>query len=46
LEEKFGGVWALPTSYFYDRNGKQVDKIIGVQTPEYFEKQIQRILKQ
>ena len=46
LEEKFGGVWALPTSYFYDRNGKQTEKIIGVQTPEYFEKQIQRILKQ
>jgi thiol-disulfide isomerase/thioredoxin len=45
LEEKFGGIWALPTSYFYDRNGKQTEKIIGVQTPEYFEKQIQRILK-
>ena len=45
LEEKFGGVWALPTSYFFDRSGKQTDKIIGVQTHEYFEKQIQRILK-
>ena len=45
LEEKFGGIWALPTTYFYDRSGKQTDKIIGVQTPEYFEKQIQRILK-
>lgn len=45
LEEQFGGVWALPTTYFYDRSGKQVEKIIGVQTPEYFEKQIQRILK-
>jgi thiol-disulfide isomerase/thioredoxin len=45
LEEQFGGIWALPTTYFYDRTGKQVDKIIGVQTPEYFEKQIQRILK-
>jgi thiol-disulfide isomerase/thioredoxin len=45
LEDQFGGIWALPTSYFYDRNGKQIDKIIGVQTPEYFEKQIQRILK-
>jgi thiol-disulfide isomerase/thioredoxin len=45
LEDQFGGIWALPTSYFYDRSGKQIDKIIGVQTPEYFEKQIQRILK-
>jgi len=45
LEEQFGGIWALPTTYFYDRSGKQVEKIIGVQTPEYFEKQIQRILK-
>jgi thiol-disulfide isomerase/thioredoxin len=46
VEEQFGGVWALPTSYFYDRNGKQVDKIIGLQTRDYFEKKIQQILKQ
>jgi len=45
MEDQFGGVWALPTTYFYDRTGKQIEKIIGVQTPEYFEKQIQRILK-
>ena len=44
-EEKFGGVWALPTNLFYDRNGKQVDKVIGIQPREAIEQRIERILK-
>ena len=43
-EEKFGGVWALPTTIFYDKNGKQVEKILGVQPREFFEQKIQQML--
>jgi thiol-disulfide isomerase/thioredoxin len=43
-EEKFGGVWALPTTIFFDKNGKQVDKILGVQPREVFEQKIQQML--
>jgi len=43
-EEKFGGIWALPTSIFYDKNGKQIDKFLGVQPREVFEQKIQQIL--
>jgi thiol-disulfide isomerase/thioredoxin len=43
-EEKFGGIWALPTTYFFDKDGKQIDKILGVQPREYFEQKIQQIL--
>lgn len=43
-EEKFGGVWALPTTIFFDKNGKQIDKILGVQSREYFEQKIQKML--
>jgi thiol-disulfide isomerase/thioredoxin len=46
VEESFGGVWALPTSIFYNRQGNQVEKIIGLQTKEFFEKTIQKTLKQ
>jgi len=35
-EEKFGGVWALPTTIFFDKNGKQVEKILGVPSREFF----------
>lgn len=45
VEEKFGGVWALPTTFFYDRNGKQVQKIIGLQPQEELEKRIQQMLR-
>lgn len=43
-EEKFGGVWALPTTIFFDKQGKQVDKILGVQPREVFEQKIQQML--
>jgi thiol-disulfide isomerase/thioredoxin len=45
VDEGFGGIWALPTSYFYDKDGNQVEKIIGLQTREFFEKTIQKTLK-
>lgn len=45
VEEKFGGVWALPTNVFYDRNGNQIDKILGLQPRNVFEKKIQQMLK-
>ena len=43
-EEKFGGVWALPTTIFFDKDGKQIDKILGVQPREVFEQKIQKML--
>jgi thiol-disulfide isomerase/thioredoxin len=43
-EEKFGGIWALPTTIFFDKNGKQVDKFLGVQPREVFEQKIQKLL--
>lgn len=44
IADRFGGVWALPTSYFFDRKGNKVDQSVGLQTREYFETRIQRIL--
>ena len=43
-EEKFGGVWALPTTIFFDKDGKQIEKILGVQPREFFEQKIQQML--
>ena len=43
-EEKFGGIWALPTTIFFDKDGKQVEKILGVQPREFFEQKIQQML--
>ena len=40
VEKKFA-IWAIPTSYFYDRQGNQVERIIGLQTREFLEKTIQ-----
>jgi len=43
-EEKFGGIWALPTTYFYSKDGKQIDKAIGLQSRDFFEERIHKIL--
>jgi thiol-disulfide isomerase/thioredoxin len=45
VEQTFGGIWALPTSIFYDKEGNQVEKIIGLQTRDFFEKTIQETIK-
>ncbi len=44
-EEKFGGILGLPTNIFYDKSGKQVDKIIGLQPRDVFEQKIQQMLE-
>ena len=44
VAEKFGGVWALPTTYFFDRQGNKIDQIVGLQDRDYWEKQIHKIL--
>ena len=47
VETKFGQVWALPTTYFYDRNGKLLEQpLVGVQSRDYWEKRIQQMLKE
>jgi thiol-disulfide isomerase/thioredoxin len=40
LEKNFA-IWAIPTTYFYDRQGTQVEKIIGLQTRDFLERTIQ-----
>jgi thiol-disulfide isomerase/thioredoxin len=45
VEEKFGGILGLPTTFFYDKNGNQVDKIIGLRDQDFFEKRIQEIIR-
>jgi thiol-disulfide isomerase/thioredoxin len=44
VADKFGGVWALPTTYFFDRQGNKVDQIVGLQTRDYWENRIHKIL--
>ncbi len=44
-EEKFGGIWGLPTNFFYDRKGKQVAKAFGLQPRDFFEEKIREILR-
>lgn len=43
-EEKFGGIWGLPSNFFYDKNGKQIAKVIGLQPREFFEEKISDML--
>lgn len=45
VDQKFGGIWALPTSIFYDKQGKEIEKIIGLQTREVFEQNIEKAIK-
>lgn len=46
VETKFGQIWALPTTFFYDRNGKLVDQpLVGMQSRNYWEQRIQQLLK-
>lgn len=44
-EDKFGGIWAYPTNFFYDKKGKQTAKAIGLQSRDFFEKQIQQMVE-
>ncbi len=44
-EEKFGGIWGLPTNFFYDRHGKQVAKAFGLQPRDFFEEKIREIIR-
>ena len=44
VEEKFGGIFALPTTYFYSKTGQQIDHVVGLQSRDYFEDRIHKIL--
>jgi len=44
VTEKFGGVWALPTTYFFDKQGNKVDQVVGLQSRDYWEQRIHKIL--
>lgn len=43
--EKFGGLWAYPSNFFFDKTGKQVNKSIGLQPRSMLESEIQKIIK-
>ena len=47
VTSKFGEIWGLPTTFFYDKTGKlNGPPLTGIQEGrEYFEKRIQQILK-
>jgi thiol-disulfide isomerase/thioredoxin len=45
VEEKFGGILGLPTTFFYDRNGRQIDKVIGMRDKDFFEDRIQELIQ-
>jgi len=43
--EAYGGIEAIPTSFFVDKNGNIVDKIVGMMTKDVLEKKIKTYLK-
>jgi len=44
LEEAFGGLRGYPTTFYIDKNGKIVKKMIGAQSKETFTKEFDAIL--
>ena len=44
LEEAYGELWALPTSFIIDRNGAICAKHIGPVTKEMLEREIKALL--
>jgi thiol-disulfide isomerase/thioredoxin len=45
LEQKFGGVMGLPTSFLVDTNGRVVQKHIGLRNPALYETEIRALLQ-
>ncbi len=45
LEQKFGGVMGLPTSFLVDTNGRVVQKHIGLRNPALYETEIRVLLQ-
>ena len=44
LEKAFGGLRGIPTTFYIDKNGKIVKKLIGMQSKETFAKEFDAIL--
>jgi peroxiredoxin len=44
VQEAFGNVWALPTTFLISRDGRLCKKLMGVATKDHFEKEIKAIL--
>ncbi|MBI4548410.1 MAG: TlpA family protein disulfide reductase [Ignavibacteriae bacterium] len=44
LEEAFGNIRAIPTSFIIDANGRIVQTIVGMRTKEFFAQAINRLL--
>lgn len=45
IQQAFGGISSVPTTYIIDQEGKIVEKIVGMQTYEAFMTSIKRFLK-
>lgn len=44
LTEAYGGISSVPTTFIIDKNGKIVEKIVGMQTKEKFMQSINKVL--
>ncbi len=44
LQEPFGGIRGLPTTFFIDKSGKIVKKLVGLQSKETFSKNLDALL--
>ncbi len=45
LESAFGNIRGLPTTFLVNKEGKIVDKFVGIRTKEFFVEQINRLLQ-
>jgi hypothetical protein len=46
VQDKFGGIPSLPTTFIIDRQGRIRQKIIGARDREGFEKEIKPLLEE
>jgi thiol-disulfide isomerase/thioredoxin len=44
LEKEYGGIAALPTSFLVNRDGRVVQKDVGVYPPEYYDLQVRALV--
>ncbi len=45
LQEKYGGIRGIPTTFLIDRSGRIADKIVGAHEESFFDKKIKKLLE-
>ena len=45
LQEKYGGIRGIPTTFLIDREGRIVEKIVGAHEESFFDKKIKELLE-